>query len=1017
MQVQEEEPLWGDPVVLMLLAACERRRRIVEWGTRSQVPSHRANLRNRWTNVNNRVCDLMTKVKVRYGDLAVEEFFHAVKVGGLTVEYPILNGADGEVEIGLPKVTVKVLEGGREARKAFNRVQFAPTAIASMVSSKSGGTARLSISRGFGWPCLLHLCTGGKVTPIRFEIKCCPSALAGEPDGGTMTEDGKKIPFRVSSEQKRLLRETLNQAGYTLIGEKWLVRNDDLPVLAKTFPMATDLNGYASGLCASILAGSYMQEVKFLYKDLGNGEDGSGLIHPDHPLVRKMFGEAIPSPLQIRMWNPVLGKFGKGILCPSELAVDAEGQPTIWLDWLQVKGSAKGWAKSHHDTSRSMKGEDGWYIGVLQKWEKSGRIKLSFPYLERVECDEASRKIISKWLREAMKEFIADGGRYGLLQKACKKNEMLRTMVEMAESVGIDPLSIPHIASAVEEDLRKFLWHLRQGAGKKAYSSVILMDNRVPEGTVVLSPKKDKEGNFLTQIGGMVAVNRFPMLVPSGHLVLEQIAPLSHHTIGWKVKGRSVEVMPKNMAIMNPADVAKIQGDDDGDAILLMFDEEAVAMNNNQVVWMEGNKLAFEPPKDIVLTGVKGTPKNEIRTLQPGSKEISKEALKIVAEDGMGPVGAMTYWVAVFLAQGKPTWALAAAVLVQESIDSGKRVVEFSDPKKLAIVANWERNSEGELQPKDCGFEPSRTEFPMKEVSGAFRREAGFKKGESFGTKVLSWMLQNPNAPRKSIAEDDFLAQIPVWDGNLVHFCALEAQNLWREIVGVLPPTPEQTTAEELILSQFEEVVPAPVGEVLQQAKVMSAKLGLKAFGQALKLILANSELGPSERNGLIEMQERALANALRQQSVSTLLQYWRLCWAAFRSEGKDTRERWVKRAWRAIGSEGSPVLAKLGVETQAPCHQLEAVDGTLKDLWTHVIGSKTFNRLSSPHYVSIWAGVEAVSRDRDSHLGECEQCRDELMAKAVRQNRSTAVVDSSRELQAKQIAGCVRAFNSLYSG
>ena len=192
------------------------------------------------------------------------------------------------------------------------------------------------------------------------------------------------------------------------------------------------------------------------------------------------------------MWHPLHGVFIKGILVPDDRCVDDEGRPTIWVDWLQIKGKHKDLAKAKCGLKtgafdpvtrvlvkpelleESLVGE-GYFMGILQRWDRKGTIKWCFEILERVEDSNANRQRVVEFVSEALQELEDKGGLYGILADKSKDDQKLQLITSLCEKLSersgvfVDPLKVPYVWDFVQDELQRKLYHLRIGCFRQGF--------------------------------------------------------------------------------------------------------------------------------------------------------------------------------------------------------------------------------------------------------------------------------------------------------------------------------------------------------------------------------------------------------------------------------------------------------------------------------------------------------------------------------------------------------------------
>jgi len=792
----------------------------------------------------------------------------AEKLPGLDLNGILEMFKQGNLRIQNQCVEFVVHQGGERAAANQRRAGYGPRS-AGLLYRMPEGRCRLQVIPGYGTTSVAVQATGLSA-PVRVEAA-----------------------VDITTKMLRAFRNS----GYILV-DPYLLSREWIKLLSKTFPFAVGLKAYGGGLFAPSL-GTVTQdgdESVASICDLGEGRDGSGLIHPRHPLVKKTC-KGVPSPLQIRAWNPGTGMFCKGILVPSEKALDANGRPGIWIDKLQVKGVLKGYTGPT---------KAGFTLGVIQKWMGEPKISVAFPFWERLRPTETAKEAIKASLQ-------------GLnLHDVEAEGPGIPEAVAVADALGVDRSTFPHVHDAWDRALSRNLWRARNGAGMSVPGRVIVMSERVKEGTICGWDLK----------GLKVGSARFPMLTASGLLQL-RVAEAEDEFL---ISHRGSKTVPRNCVFMHPNDALKMQGDDDGDTVLMFQAENADLVLQRDYVFEDGEHFAFEPPK-----GEKGG-KALVPTLDALKKKRGKAARRILGKDTMGPVGLLTLYASVFLAQGRKMEALACAVLVQYAIDSGKRPVQWPLFKPLTNPKNWRKTSSGAYTPKKS--------LKNSGVFGAFPKST-LKQLAAAAGKLDQTLTWREGVDNKAMSIAAFLSYTPPkkWRRNLVHYIAKQALSHVDLPVAGAPDT------DRLI-----EKIDVLVGEgTYNNAHALSEELGFKEYGSSMSKALKSGGRDKDER---VRLAEELLRQRLRGAKRKTLKAFVRSALFECRKD-PSAASRWLKRIALVLASpKMSKVFQKAGLPspaTEAPkvCPYEGCIPKVVGSLPSHLSGSGESLRFSD-----IWAAV-----------------------------------------------------------
>ena len=713
--------------------------------------------------------------------------------------------------------------------------------------------------------------------------------------------------------------------------------------------------------------------------------------------------------------------FIKGILVPDDRCVDNEGRPTIWVDWLQIKGKHKDLSKSRTGLKtgafdpvtgvlvnpqllqESTVGE-GYFTGILQRWDRKGTIKWCFEILERVQDSNTNRKFVVEFLSEALNELERKGGLYGILADKAKDDQKLTLITELckklSESQGIfvDPLKVPYVWDFVQDELQRKLYHMRQGAGKRSLRYVAVIDNAVPAGHVVMRHLHDG-GEWRFNHGDEVAVTRFPMILPQALKVLKVIdARKRGHLNHLLTKTEKGQFVTPWVAYFNEHDLVDgMQGDDDGDTVLVDYDPRVVEMFKSRIALIPGTEsdtFLIEPGKvaeswKSAVQLVDQIEQSCNGSFKVGSKDfiVSPNALKILGTDGRGPVGQLTYYCSMFLALNLRMHALACAVLIQEAIDAAKHIILNSDPSKLANIQNWQQDADGRWSPIDCKADPN---GPWNDENGHLNMEtfASWVSSVTGGTKMAEVLTWRPVSGEKKVRDADLGIMESAKGTNLVHYCAAAFEALWTAW--------KADNMKESPKVELSGLLPQALGMPVKAAnpesrgyKDLMTKSGLPKFGANVRAI-RNEGLEPEERNAKIEAEQDLLVQTLRGLSKEEMLTIWttELTVAEFKPESRKTN---VNRAFRAITFEGSPVLNELGIKMQYPCQYLAGggLDAFFGKLQEAVAAGDWQQDIL--HAVVHW---DEQAEDHEELTGvpasECDHCRDLLRSKVVNHIRTS---------------------------
>ena len=822
----------------------------------------------------------------------------------------------------------------------------------------------------------------------------------------------------------------VHKAGYILVKGKWAIKKEVVRVLSDIFPVAVDFRAYVSGLCGPMV---HIDDYDCIIKTRENwmgeaaGSDGCGCIHPEHDIWEAL---GIPrhkrNVVQIRAFNLGREVFVKGILVCDERCVDKSGKPAIWIDPLQIKGTRKADAKKLH--ANGLTANIKLHLGIMQTWTKPRQQKLNFQALQFAENSPENQAFIKTRVEEAFEKLTMDE----LMEIVMKRDENLGMVCAICDKLGVDPKTVPQVSEQLMDELGRQLYHIQQGAGIMCEAPVVVMDNSLEPGEVVMAAMKIN-GKRRYRVGDRLAITRAPGLQPACLMEAEIVEAFSHMLI----KGRTDYIVPSNTIFMNPMDMEHLlMGDDDGDGVACSWDPEMIRFYESRIPLLG-------KPEDVYLIEPKKNTDGHLDKIPTKSWD----GVKLIAVDGQGPVGMATNACAMFLALDETMPMMAAMCLNQEFIDQLKRNPLFTNMDKAMIGANWRVVEEYERNGKTCccwkydstaedgstkrsmvmgpeswyvdeygGFIPGKFSWWVKRTAAELGYVVGTDdKGRPVG---MSWKHTNTWQERsKRINPNGWVGTEYTGENqNLVHYCSWEAWGMFQDWKKDNMPEQLSVNLEVLLYAGLKEEPRMALPESTYQRGVngepgLYEKSGLRTYGENVGRIM-RSALEPDQRNGDIEACRVELRNCLKNLTWEELLTIWSTEMSLSREYGshKELSERHIKRAFRAVAWEGSPVLDKLGIiQVNAGCdymtpERVKAVesmaDMLLKETDEH--GKPVFKDihevLSSLMY-GPYGRIEGTSvslpepmkhyEETGVQFLECPDCKSLVSAIAVRRARA----------------------------
>lgn len=830
--------------------------------------------------------------------------------------------------------------------------------------------------------------------------------------------------------------------------------------------------------------------------ELVSGADGSGVYDPDHPqfadLVER-YGKVI---FQLTVLNFKTGMFAKGIVRPEEGACEKYGiQDTgLFLDHLQVKGAHK----DHHKAARKagiITEYEDCYIGIMSAknrksyyyvgFEQTENMDLSkigaafqvtyaqtykFEFDEEVEIRYGDSTVMGKvaavfksskdkkhWVlvdtpgltmkhrkvflnahgltlkgqpmplvmacakslqREALDELMSGGVEEALdrIAKDDKQIQLLRKLDKAAaQYVGDERPSImglPMVRNAYIDRVQARLWKINTGAGIRGEQRVVVMSNAIPRGTVVTD---------CVAPGERCAIWRFPTVLGCGLLELEGIEPLQSHLVDGEII--------KNSIFMHPDDVLCIQGDDDGDIVGVTTDHRAVTMFRNT---LDSNFYAIEPDGQ----------KLDWETDSPEGRRYSHY-------DPMGAVGAYTIMRSKLLACGDKWGALAMSVMVQESIDSAKRKVRWTDYRKAADQASW-KFIDGAYKlhyPGSNNFYPITNIDPgelLQEVQkwcAGRQRMHGVVINDEVRQNPIAWYYQFRDEPDGSRSRVKGRWIIDTWQpmeiasggykgGNLLHKLADWALAWWDEFSKVFMPANETLASvrdyiPRLMQACGKNVVMRDISQ--DRWEQLHEEFGFKSYGKEMHKAMKIKD--SDKRNTEIAHALEGLNSSLAGANLQDLVDIW--------VYNNTPRWRWKSRqrsAWnytldatcipqglpekcgpervdktqtgfRAVANPHSAVLQVLGIEVDGVCGFL---DQKAKTADTKLQAVVNYALSKSDPYAVLTTLIFGDKLHEQQHqddngqgipLHKCKECCTRLQTQMIRTIRKRRRCDQTESM------------------
>lgn len=838
-------------------------------------------------------------------------------------------------------------------------------------------------------------------------------------------------------------------------------------VFERCLPKAIDRGSYHRRMRAPLIPGGFLPAQLVRVGQLhvrgkSMKADGSGWYDPHHPDMQELMAEYGPVALQFTAVHPETGHFFKGIIYPMESMNEghrSQERAAIQFDHLQVKGAKKGVHKAlaKTDPQGIVNGHfmlDGVHIGIMKAKTTIGRVSGCFEVLENIGPNPAHYprgKNDSRYIRDKLRvgkliaeltaesvDSIGEVGPNGLLGKATRDDPHLRRLAEFialanAQGAGINPLSIPLLASKLRESLSRKMWGPANGAGMNGLYPMVVIDATLKPGTCVIAGYKT---------GTELACWRFPTVLAQALLVLKVVGGKAHHRVDDKVV--------RNVIYMHPHDITTCQqGDDDGDEVAISTDPRIIELFRHKI-------------------------DNGIYHIEPTSEKLdhlanSEEGKAYLRKDPMGPVGRITIWRAALLAVGDYEMARAFSVLIQEAIDMQKNVVRMTDPMKAADLNNWYQDENGEYHihykvdgeyvtnnwlKEEPGFDLEFVEEVYKNALMGAGCSKVVKDGKGGTTVVAGWPLGWRNQARVIEFEDGKKGQQPIrkaialdnwksWrekqDGdfqNWVHVAHDLAMIRWRRWHDSFKPSEEIPTKDVLhrILANLGSPL-KPLNISWQEyaekkhryaEEPLRKRAGIVEYGAEMKKIRSAPTQDQGNSSGPVDETARLakidsirahLELALSKLTAQELLTVWdKELTDAWQYARKGMPKAYVTSrsdipngvkfhqankpnyAFMAVCSNHSAIMKALGMEASEACGWIDEDRMTKYVRWCRS-QPDSFKALST-----IIRGNTGHQRDvhdgngKHVHLTECKECCSRLETALVRSIRSDRTAEEQAE-------------------
>ena len=303
----------------------------------------------------------------------------------------------------------------------------------------------------------------------------------------------------------------------------------------------------------------------------------------------------------------------------------------VTLDHLSIKARWKGHFKAERKSNILGCTKVTLSIGSLRQWTKTGSSRGCFEFTEKVKVNAESKAIMQRLIRRQY-DNIAAAGTDALIDAAVSSSRDDQFMVAACRKVGVSPETLPNIADLLNDRLGKDLWTAAQGLGLKLPTKVAIIDDTMDDAAEVaihrsapvVGVKHNGKWHKMVMRPKAVMVSRYPLITDSGiqvrknhtgykHQMVRSYKPVCYLEVlkgeeyelvktlpagtlsnGTFTQGqlkfrvshaveRSVAALPKESAYASTPTFVGLQGDDDGDTLLISSDFDVLELAVNHI--------------------------------------------------------------------------------------------------------------------------------------------------------------------------------------------------------------------------------------------------------------------------------------------------------------------------------------------------------------------------------------------------------------------------------------------------
>lgn len=298
------------------------------------------------------------------------------------------------------------------------------------------------------------------------------------------------------------------------------------------------------------------------------------------------------------------GKMAKGIMMPVKLAAGAQGPSAIIAPNCFKAGAKKLFNGKLNEDWKFMAVANATGIDeIINDWDfaaainpdylhgmfgimdvtKPGKTQIvGWQWMENIPVNDVTVEVVKRRSLKAVQQVI-DAGKDGIINKLKEMGGNIGIAIAAAEKAGFDPTAIMPVSKVFDSILASELWECFASLGVEGNVYRLIIDDNVPVGAFCAN------GIEHWQVGLEAVIGRSPCVHQQAIRALTALPLMNHH----KLAGAA-------HIYMNSVDIARINGDDDGDKVFVTFDRDIVTLAKEAMKEHSDTIWAFEPTGESV---------------------------------------------------------------------------------------------------------------------------------------------------------------------------------------------------------------------------------------------------------------------------------------------------------------------------------------------------------------------------------------------------------------------------------